>query len=122
ENPNYYFHESTKEKMKHLDLLMMTQGWRRFEWKNILNDFYPNLVFKPEADIRISGRVTALNGRPVAGGAVTLFSSSGNVFLLDTVTNERGEFVFDNLYFNDSTKFIVQARNEKDRKNVQIEL
>lgn len=122
EQPNYYFNEIDENKIRQLDILMMTQGWRRFEWKNILSDAWPSLVFQPETNMQVSGRVTAMNGKPVAGGKVSLFSSSGEVFLLDTLTNANGEFKFENLYFSDSTKFIVQARNERDRKNVEIEL
>ena len=122
EQPNYYFDDMNVDKVRQLDILMLSQGWRRFTWKNILSDTYPSIVFQPETNMQVSGRVTALNGKPVVSGKVTLFSSTGDVFLLDTITNENGEFRFDNLYFNDSTKFIVQARNEKDRKNVEIEL
>ncbi len=122
EQPNYYFNEINENKVRQLDYLMLTQGWRRFEWKNILSNNYPSLVYQPETNMQVSGKVRSLNGKPVIGGKVTLFSSSGDVFLLDTLTDINGEFRFENLYFNDSTKFIVQARNEKDRKNVEIEL
>ncbi|SKB76429.1 TonB-dependent receptor plug domain-containing protein [Daejeonella lutea] len=122
EEPNYYFSEMSDTKVRQLDLLLLTQGWRRFEWKSILSDSFPNLVYQPESNMEITGRVKALNGKPVIGGKVTLFSSSGDVFLMDTVTDAKGEFKFQNLTFSDSTKFIVQARNERDRKNVEIEL
>lgn len=122
EDPNYYFTDVNEIKNRDLDILMLTQGWRRFEWKNILSNSFPNLVFQPETDMQISGRVKALNGKPVVGGKVTLFSSAGDVFLMDTLTDANGEFKFQNLTFSDSTKFIVQARNEKDRRNVDIEL
>ncbi|MEJ7777986.1 MAG: TonB-dependent receptor plug domain-containing protein [Daejeonella sp.] len=122
ENPNYYFHEIDENKIRNLDNLLLTQGWRRFEWKNILSNSYPTLSFMPETNMEISGRVKGLNGKPVAGGRVTLFSSVGDAILMDTLTDQKGEFRFQNLYFKDSTKFIVQARNEKDRKNVEIEL
>ncbi len=122
ERPNYYFHDMNENKLRQLDNLLLTQGWRRFEWKNILSNAYPTLSFMPETNMEVSGRVKGLNGKPVAGGKVTLFSSVGDVILLDTLTDQNGEFRFQNLYFNDSTKFIVQARNEKDRKNVEIEL
>lgn len=122
EQPNYYFTDIDEKKIRELDILMMTQGWRRFEWKNILSGSFPTLLYSPETDMEISGRVLAANGRPVAGGKVTLFSSAGDVFLLDTLTGMNGEFRFGNLHFSDSTKFIIQARNEKDRKNVEIEL
>ena len=122
EDPNYYFTDINEDKIRQLDILLLTQGWRRFEWKNILSNSFPNLAFEPETTMEISGRVKALNGKPVVGGKVTLFSSAGDVFLMDTLTDVNGEFKFENLNFSDSTKFIVQARNEKDRKNVDIEL
>jgi len=122
EDPNYYFTEINQDKVRQLDILLLTQGWRRYEWKNMLSNSYPNLVYTPETSMEVSGRVKALNGKPIIGGKVTLFSSSGDVFLMDTLTDANGEFKFQKLIFSDSTKFIVQARNEKDRKNVEIEL
>lgn len=120
EQANYYFTDTSDAKVRQLDNLLLTQGWRRFEWKNILSNNYPTLVYQPERSMQVSGKVTSLNGKPVIGGKVTLLSSSGTSFLLDTLTDKNGEFRFDNLYFNDSTKFIVQARNERDKKNVEI--
>ncbi|WP_026897134.1 TonB-dependent receptor plug domain-containing protein [Daejeonella oryzae] len=122
EKPNYYFSGADEERKRHLDILMLTQGWRRFVWKNLIADAFPSVVYKPEQSMQISGKVTAPNGNPVAGGKVTLFSSIGEIFLAETVTNPDGEFNFENLNFNDSTKFVIQARNLKDRKNVRIEL
>lgn len=122
EKPNYYFTDVNANKVKQLDNLLLTQGWRRFEWKNILTDSYPNLVFEAEKSMQVSGKVISMSGKPIIGGKVTLFSSSGTQFLLDTLTDSNGRFRFDNLYFNDSTKFIVQARNEKDKKNVEVQL
>lgn len=122
EKPNYYFTAINSDKVRQLDNLLITQGWRRFEWKNILSDNFPSLVFEVEKGMQVSGKVISMSGKPVIGGKVTLFSSSGTQLLLDTLTDINGRFKFDNLYFNDSTKFIVQARNEKDKKNVEISL
>ena len=122
EQPNYYFVDTTAKKARHLDILMLTQGWRRFIWKNILTNTFPAITYAPETNIKISGTVTNNKGKPINGGKVTLFSSSGDVYLMDTLTNAEGRFVFSDLLYNDSTKFVIQARNENGRKNVQIEL
>ena len=37
ENPAYYFRGLDSKKNYDLDLLLLTQGWSRFEWKNIFN-------------------------------------------------------------------------------------
>ncbi|OAQ40246.1 hypothetical protein A5893_04645 [Pedobacter psychrophilus] len=121
ENPNYYFHDVTEQKIIDLDILMMTQGWRRFNWTNIINNVSPSLSFKPEKTLFVSGKVTQ-GKKPVVGGTVTLFSSSGTSFLIQQKTDANGEFKIDSLYFPDSTKFVIQARNEKGKKGVDIEL
>ncbi|MET4080540.1 hypothetical protein ABIB40_000484 [Pedobacter sp. UYP30] len=121
ENPNYYFLKDDGQTNEDLDNLMLTQGYRRFTWKNVLNTLPPVLTFKPESSLTISGTIT--NGKkPVVGGHVMLLSTKGTQFILDTVTNAEGKFVFDNLAYIDSTKFVVQARTAKDRKYVNIEV
>lgn len=122
EKPNYYFSSVSEVKDQHLDLLMMTQGWSRFTWKNTLAGIFPNIVFKPETGISISGTVKTLGGKPVANGKVMILASKGDGLLLDTVTGADGRFSFDDLKFTDSTRFVIQARNAKDKRNVEIEL
>lgn len=122
ETPNYYFTEVNSQKDKALDNLMLTQGWRKFDWKNLTAGIYPLLTFKPERNISVSGRVFNLNGTPAVGGKVMLLTSRGTGMVLDTITDAEGRFNFENLSFNDSTTFIVQARNARDKKNVEIVL
>ncbi|HEY0895335.1 MAG TPA: carboxypeptidase-like regulatory domain-containing protein, partial [Sphingobacteriaceae bacterium] len=122
ETPNYYFTAVDDKKDRELDNLLLTQGWRRFTWKSILANALPLLSFNPEKEIGISGTVTDNRGRPVAGGKVTLLSSAGDVLVQDTLTDQNGRFAFNKLIFRDSTKFVVQARNARDRKNVDVNL
>lgn len=121
QQPNYFFTAVDENKIRQLDILMLTQGWRRFSWKNILAGTYPALLYQPEQSLAINGKVTT-NGKPVSNGKVTLFNITGKPYLTETITDAQGKFKFSNLYFPDSTKIVLQARNEKDRKNVQIEL
>lgn len=119
ENPGYYFNDINEEKVLNADLLMLTQGWRRFVWKDLQTT--KNQIFKPEKTLSISGKVTR-GKKPVENGTVTLFSSGRKPLLIQTKTNALGEFRVDSLYFPDSTRFVIQARNEKGRKGVEIEL
>ncbi|WP_017257224.1 Plug domain-containing protein [Pedobacter arcticus] len=120
EKPNYYLSNITESKTIDTDVLMLTQGWRRFNWKNL--NVPQKDTFKPEKTLSISGRVTRGKDKPVVDGTVTIFSSGKKPFLVQTKTNALGEFMVDSLYFPDSTRFMVQARNVKDRKFVEIEL
>jgi hypothetical protein len=122
QQPNYFFTDIDANKIRHLDILMLTQGWRRFVWKDILADKYPPLAFRPEQDLSISGKLTTSAGKPIANGKLILFYRDDKTFLIDTVTDAQGKFKFSNLHFGDSTKIVLQARYGNDRKNVNIEV
>jgi hypothetical protein len=119
ERPNYYFHNQNEEKLDNLDLLMLTQGWRRFKWEDIVTNQMPPLNFKSEKTLKISGKVLN-NKKPVEEGNVTIFSSSAGLFIMQAKTDHEGRFEVDSLMFPDSTKFVVQARTIKNKKFVEI--
>jgi hypothetical protein len=119
EHPNYYFTNVDQQKIKALDLLMMTQGWRRFRWEEVMQDKKTNFKFLPEKGLTISGTITNLSNKPIPFGKVNLFVPSMTA-LIDTVADANGRFVFDELNFADSTRFIVRTKSAKDRNNVKI--
>jgi TonB-dependent SusC/RagA subfamily outer membrane receptor len=122
EKPNHYFLEDNAATRQELDNLLLTQGWRRFNWKDLINNTLPVAKFAPEKAMNISGVVTTLGGKPIPLGKVFLFSSSGGIFAIDTLTDVNGRFNFDKISFNDSTKFVVQARTAKNKKFVEIKM
>lgn len=120
EKPNYYFRSTDEKTTEDLDNLMLTQGWSRFLWKD-LTGAVP-AAFPAEKDLKISGTVTTPHGSPVVHGRVSLLSTAGGLFMLDSLTDNKGRFSFNNLDFGDTTEFFLQARNAKARKNVDIHL
>ena len=122
EKPNYYFLNDDPKTQQDLDNLMLIQGWRRILWKNIINNATPNIRYEAEKSLKISGVITSYGGKPLPNAKVSLFSSSGGLFVIDTISDAQGRFNFDKLLFNDSTKFIVQGRTAKNKKSVEIVL
>lgn len=122
EKPNQYFRDHSAQTRAHLDELMLTQGWSRLLWKDVIGNTVVKPVFAAEKSLKVSGIVTTPGGKPIAKGKVTLFSNTGGFFMLDTLTDANGHFNFDDLRFGDSTKFVVQARNAKDKKFVEIKI
>lgn len=120
ETPGYYFHGINERKIQQLDNLMLTQGWRRIAWNDLLSGNTPAIEHKPEQAMRISGTVVRGNGKPVPKARVTVLSTTAAGVVIDTVADNEGRFNFDRLIFYDSTKFVVQARDEKGRKNVEV--
>ena len=79
ENPQYYFHKMDRKKKYELDILLLTQGWSRYDWKDIFNS-KPNALHPFENGITISGRVN----KP-ASGVKRIF--------LHTTKNHNGKFI-----------------------------
>ncbi|MES2651563.1 MAG: TonB-dependent receptor plug domain-containing protein [Bacteroidota bacterium] len=122
EKPNHYFMGNDVKTRTDLDHLLLTQGWRKIDWKAINNSQLPAASFLPETELKISGTITTNSGKPVPNGKVSLFSSSGGLFAIDTLSDANGRFNFNKLEFTDSARFVIQARNEKGKREVQIKL
>ena len=56
ENPAYYFRGFDPKKSFDLDLLLLTQGWSRYEWKNIFNRA-PVINFPYENGLTLKGSI-----------------------------------------------------------------
>ena len=54
ENPQYYFKNFNQKRKYELDMLLLTQGWSRYDWDNVLN-FPPDPKFDFENGITING-------------------------------------------------------------------
>ncbi|WP_345950559.1 TonB-dependent receptor plug domain-containing protein [Mucilaginibacter sp. PAMB04274] len=122
EQPNYYFTKATEKTAADLDILMMTQGYRRFEWKPLMANQLSPTLYQPEKSLQISGTLKTSGGKPVPNGKIMLLTTAGGTFILDTVADSQGKFAFKNLVFKDSIKFVLQARTAKGSKNVEIAL
>jgi hypothetical protein len=110
EKPNYYFNHPDEKTATDLDILMQTQGYRRYSYDGILNDKYPRANSLPEQGIDISGTLRASNGIPVKAGNVRLLIRDKN-YSANAVTDADGKFRFSNLVFLDSAKVNISARN-----------
>lgn len=112
EQPNYYFTDTVNEKQ--MDNLLLTQGWRRFIWQDILAGRYKTPLFKPEQG-NVTGIVTDGKKQPVAGAHVNLFIKGEDAIALDTVSDAQGRFVFENVFLDKEERFLITANDEKGK-------
>lgn len=57
-NPAYYFSSNDNVVSEHLDLVMLTNGWRRFKWDDIVKGILPKINYsKDTAYLSLSGKV-----------------------------------------------------------------
>lgn len=115
ENPGYYFKDDQPETRKNLDLLMLVNGWRRFTWKDVLEQKASVKGYVREKGIPISGRVMKVVGKKaLTGGTVKIMTMTGNIII--TKPDSLGYFYNDDLQFYDSMTLVIQTENEKGKK------
>jgi hypothetical protein len=110
EKPNYYFNHANENTRKDLDVLMQTQGYRRFSYDPIVSGKFPAINFAPELGIDISGTLRTSQGIPVKGGNVRILIHDKN-YSENAVTDADGRFKFSHLVYLDSAKVNISARN-----------
>ncbi|MBE9512035.1 MAG: hypothetical protein IMY71_14295 [Bacteroidetes bacterium] len=95
EQPAFYFDEDNPGSIIALDYLMLTQGWRRFLWKEILNDKWPAINYNIEKStiVRKGQVLDPSNNSPVALQNIS-FLMLRRKRLYERITDENGFFTF----------------------------
>jgi hypothetical protein len=119
EKPNYYFNKPDEEKLNNLDLLMLTQGYTRFNYEDILADKFPQVYALPEQGIEVTGILRTNTGLPVGKANVRLVIPDNN-FSAQTITDLSGNFKFSDVVVRDTSKITLSARDNPNGKNLVI--
>lgn len=126
EAPAWYFqkdeHDSLNIRQKALDVLMMTQGWRKHDMKKAWNKVYKEPELLPERSQQITGKVTKLVTRKAINkGKVQLMIPTMGI-KEEIQIQKDGTFLFKDFDAPDSTVFWVSAYTEKGKENIALEL
>ncbi|HEY8782974.1 MAG TPA: carboxypeptidase regulatory-like domain-containing protein [Mucilaginibacter sp.] len=119
EHPNYYFSDTSETAREDLDVLMLTQGYRRFAWQQVLDSTTQARSYQPEKGIEIAGQLKNMFNNLVMNGTTTLIPSKGGPVLSST-TDDKGMFHFSNLVFTDTAHFVLSAVNAKNKNSTKI--
>ncbi|MDD4921182.1 MAG: TonB-dependent receptor plug domain-containing protein [Bacteroidales bacterium] len=112
EDPGSYFVDASKATQENLDLLMLTQGWRRFNMSAVVNGKTEKPKIYLEIGQTLSGQVTNVFNKP-AKDLDILALTLGNAFDVKKVkTDSLGRYFID-ASFQDSTGFLLKATNKK---------
>ena len=110
ENPAYYF-QNKRTSAYMLDLLMLTQGWRRYDMAGLAQGRYSGPAMPVEIGPTISGTVKNMDfGRPVANAEVTAVSITKG-FIHSVQTDRQGRFDLPVNEFPEGTTLVVSAEN-----------
>jgi len=120
ENPGYYFQSSTPETAAALDNLLLTQGWRRYVWKQVLGPTPPPITYAAEQALTLSGQVTGMGQKGIPNSQLTFIQSKPDRSVLTASTDADGRFRFTGFPGRDTAVVTLQARRATGGSNVII--
>ena len=119
ESPSSYFQDKSSQTLIAMDNLMLVNGWRRFNWENVLSNTTPTFKYLPEvAGSIITGKVmqkgTTTGVKDIAGyismpSKYTLFKAG--------ISDENGNIKFEFPHLYNDGQVILQADSTKYNTN-----
>jgi hypothetical protein len=115
-NPAYYFSSNADSVVHHLDLVMMTNGWRRYNWADLAALKTPAIKYPPETNfLKIEGKVYGSNnlgGESSFLNVIVQGKDSSKQFLLLPVRRD-GSFEQDGVFFYDTVKLFYMLNGKR---------
>jgi hypothetical protein len=118
ESPEYYLSSTDTTVARAVDNLMLTHGWRRFNWTAVLKS-KPSFTHVPEyRNHIIRGKVTNTVGQPVNGALTYLASPQLYVRPFGSRSDANGNIQFEVKDFYGSKKIMVQTNQRIDSTSI----
>lgn len=115
-NPAYYFSSEADSVRNHLDLVMMTNGWRRFKWEDALAGRFPDTKHQPSEYVTVNGKINGLNKTELLNKELTaILEINKKQEFLNIPVGSDGTFSMSGLLFFDTAKLYYQFNNDKDK-------
>ncbi len=123
DSPNYYLAERSPEVDQATENLMLTHGWRRFDWNELLSNRAPAFEYLPEVGGHIiNAKAIDKFGGIVPTGTVAYLSAPGERYAFVTaITGVNGKLSFETNRFYGAGELVSQTNYEKD-SNYRIDL
>lgn len=112
EEPRFYFDPKEKKADKALDLLLLTNGWRRFTWKQILQEPLPQIQYENERAL-LQGTVVDNENKPVRGASVLIDSTK-----IKTTTDSSGHFTLRNVDLYEPVMMTVKKGDKSANRRI----
>lgn len=106
ENPAYYLNKNNLNRTKHLDLLLLTQGWTQYTLNEMVKELNPKYKYDFELGFKLNGKVS-----PVLHNELVLISNE-NLLIDKVLLNEKTNFSFSKLLVYKGDTLKVSFLNE----------
>ena len=118
-NVDYYFEADDQEHRKSADLLMLTQGWRRYDWR-LMSERYTFRKPQPiEDQFYLNGQLKTYRKRnPVSNVHlyVSLYNQKGESLLGNATTDAEGNYAFQMPFMDGEWKLSIYTTRDMKKK------
>jgi hypothetical protein len=116
ESPGYYFNNVNAEADLAIDNLMLTQGWRKFNWGDVLKTKAPVFSFLPEYNgpIITAKLTNQLTNKPEKNIIAYLAIPGKKVQMYTAVSDSLGQLIFNMADFFGPGEIVLQNNTLKD--------
>lgn len=106
---HYYLSDTTETKAKHLDLVMLTHGWRRIKWEDLMKTKFPVVKYPNDVEyLTLRGKVFGMTQQDTKTGAVLMLimekEKDKSREMEQIVVQPDGSFNLGNKLLYDTTK------------------
>ena len=123
-NPAYYFTHNNDTLQQQLDVVMLTHGWRRFKWEDVVKGKMPAITFpRDTAYLSLSGKVYGVPpGSLTSGANIVMFLKERDSASRMVVTpiHANGTFKEPDLFFFDTLQVYYQLQPAKTLKGGDV--
>ncbi len=125
-NEGYYIKDKDPVTLRHLDLLLMTQGWRRFNWKKVNSQEPVVLKYPVESSISFRGTMHKSDRNEIVKDGKVSFIIRGadsTSILAEATVTDKGEFLLSDInYKKDAEVAYMGTNNKKENFIVDVKL
>ncbi|WP_281991610.1 hypothetical protein [Aquimarina aggregata] len=111
QNPKYYFTNLNRRKVYNLDLLLLTQGWSKYNWDTVFNK-PPSIVHNFNNGLTLKGKLQNIKNKEIK--QVYLYPTKNNTSRLIDLDSTNA-FKVQNYYPNQGELINVSAVNAKGK-------
>ncbi len=119
-NPAYYFSNTSDSVAANLDLVLLTHGWRRYNWSDMALGKKPVLKFPDEDALSLTAKVSGVSAAALQADealvAIIKGSDTSSQFLSIPKTG-KDEFALNNTFFFDTVKVFYEFLKNKKLKD-----
>ena len=123
-HPAYYFSSDADSVAAHLDLVMLTNGWRKFDWDKIKSGIFPAPAYPKEIDfMKVSGKVYASSSLKLSDDLLLSLIINGrdssNKMLFIPILSD-GSFEDKSIFYYDTSKIYYGVNSKSKLNNLAV--